>query len=173
MSIEQKTTSPYKKFIIAASIAIPLVVAILFKVKITGVDLTFLPPIYAGINGLTAILLIIALIAIKNRRQSLHENCMKVCLILSLVFLACYVAYHMTTPSTHYDGSYPVVYYFILISHILLSIGVVPLVLFTYLFAMEGNYSRHKKYAKIAWHIWLYVALTGVVVYLLIAPYYK
>jgi putative membrane protein len=171
--VEKK--SPYVKFIIAVSIVIPVLVAVLFKVKISGYDFTFLPPIYATINGITAVLLVSAFIAIKNRKQVIHERLMKTCMILSAAFLAMYVLYHMTTPSTTFGGIGAIrnVYFFILITHILLSIGVVPLVLFSYLHAWQGNFARHRKLAKIAFPIWLYVAVTGVIVYLMISPYYR
>lgn len=158
--------------IISASIAIPLVVALLFGVKIDGVDLTFLPPIYAGINGLTAILLIAALVAIKGKNMNLHRALIRTSLVLSLIFLVCYVAYHMTSESTPYGGDYRLLYFVILISHILLSVAVVPLVLFTYLFAWQGDFERHKKWTKITWPLWFYVAISGVIVYLMISPYY-
>ncbi len=161
-----------KTLIIAASVAIPVVVAILFKVKIEGVDLGFLPPIYAGINGLTAILLIGALVAIKRKNQQLHRTLIRASLFLSLIFLVCYVAYHMTSEPTPYGGSLAGLYYVVLVSHILLSVAVVPLVLFTYLFAWQGNFERHRKWTKITWPLWFYVAVSGVVVYLMIAPYY-
>ncbi|OFZ09035.1 MAG: hypothetical protein A3D92_18830 [Bacteroidetes bacterium RIFCSPHIGHO2_02_FULL_44_7] len=159
--------------IIVASIAIPLVVASLFGVKIDGVDLGFLPTIYAGINALTAVLLIAALIAIKRKNRTLHSQLIRVCLLLSLLFLASYVAYHMTSESTPYGGTYRMAYFTLLISHILLSIAVVPLVLFTYLFAWQGNFERHKKWTRITWPLWFYVAVSGVIVYLMISPYYK
>lgn len=163
-----------KTLIIIASVAIPVVVAVLFGVKIPGVDLSFLPPIYAGINGLTAFLLVGALIAIKNKNRKLHETFIKTCMVLSLLFLACYVAYHMTSDSTPYGGESvsKYIYYFILISHILLSVIIVPIVLFTYLFAWQGNFERHKKWTRFAWPMWFYVAVTGVIVYRMISPYY-
>ena len=173
MSNMPKKSENFKRLIIAASIAIPLVVAVLFKVKIEGVDLSILPPVYATINGITAVLLVLALIAIKKRNIKLHEGIIKMCLLLSLLFLGCYVAYHMTSDPTVYEGAYKAVYYFILISHIILSIAVVPLVLFTYLFAWQGDFVKHKKYTKIAWPLWFYVAVTGVIVYWMIAPFYK
>lgn len=161
-----------KTAIYIASIAIPLVVAVLFKVQISGVDLHFLPPIYAGINGLTAILLVFALIAIKQKNRKVHRMFIRFSLLLSLVFLACYVAYHMTSEPTAYLGDSKTLYYFILISHIVLSVAVIPIVLFTYLFAWEGNFEKHKKWTRFAWPIWMYVAVTGVIVYLMISPYY-
>jgi putative membrane protein len=169
-----KEKGPYHKLIIVLSVVLPLAVAILFKVKIPGYDLSFLPPIYASINGLTAILLVIAVVAIKNQKRKLHENLMKTCIGLSAAFLVMYVLYHMTSDSTPYggEGSMRNVYYVILISHILLSVAVVPLVLFTFSRALSGNFERHKALAKFTFPIWLYVAITGVIVYLMISPYY-
>ena len=172
MSINQNNTSLYKKVIICLSVVIPIAVAILFKVKIPNVDFSFLPPIYAGINGLTAILLIIAFMAIKSKKVNLHKNIIQFCLLLSLLFLLCYVAYHMTSEPTEYLGNYRGLYLFILISHILLSIIVIPFVLFSYLFALEEKFDKHKKLTKISFPIWLYVAVTGVIVYFMISPFY-
>ena len=100
---------------------------------------------------------------------------MKTCMGLSAAFLVLYVLYHMTSESTAYGGDGPVkyVYYFILITHILLSVGVVPLVLFTFSRGLRSDFPRHRKLAKITFPIWLYVAVTGVIVYLMISPYYK
>jgi|LakMenE29Apr09ns_1017244.scaffolds.fasta_scaffold05894_2 putative membrane protein len=177
-------SSKYRKLVVAVSIIIPIAVAALFGIKIEGVDLSFLPPFYATLNGVTAILLISALAFIKTGNMKLHQRTIQVCLGISLLFLVCYVAYHMTSDTTLFGdlnhdgvvdsniGSIKYVYYFILASHILLSIAVIPLVLFTYLFALEGNYTKHKKYTRFAFPIWLYVAVTGVVVYWMISPYY-
>lgn len=162
----------FRKLIVIVSIVIPVAVAALFGIKVEGVDLSFLPPFYAGINGVTAILLITALVAIKSKNMRLHQRLMQVCLGLSLLFLLCYVAYHMTSDSTPYGGSMKAVYYSILISHIVLSVAVIPLVLFTYLFAWEGKFDKHKKWTRFTFPIWLYVAITGVVVYWMISPFY-
>ena len=161
-----------RKIIIAVAIVVPLVVAALFKVKITGIDLGFLPRIYAGLNALTAFFLILALLAVKRKNIVQHRFFIRICLLLSILFLLLYIAYHMTSDPTSYGGNYPVIYYFILISHILLSIAVIPIVLLTYLFAWEGDFERHKKWNRFAFPIWLYVAVTGVIVYLMIAPFY-
>ena len=161
-----------RKVIITVAIVVPLVVAALFKVKITGIDLGFLPRIYAGLNALTAFFLILALLAVKRKNIVQHRFFIRICLLLSILFLLLYIAYHMTSDPTSYGGNYPVIYYFILISHILLSIAVIPIVLLTYLFAWEGDFERHKKWNKFAFPIWLYVAVTGVIVYLMIAPFY-
>jgi putative membrane protein len=172
MSNNNLPSSKYRKLVVAVSIIIPIAVAALFGIKVEGVDLSFLPPFYASLNGITAVLLVLALIFIKKGNMKLHQRTIQTCLAISLLFLLCYVAYHMTSDSTVYEGSYKAIYYFILISHILLSVAVIPVVLFTYLFALEGNYVKHKKYTRFAFPIWLYVAVTGVVVYWMISPYY-
>ncbi|NNE01863.1 MAG: DUF420 domain-containing protein, partial [Eudoraea sp.] len=153
----------------------PLVVALLFRVRIPNVEpLSFLPPIYATINGVTAILLIIAVWAIKKGKRSLHQRIMTSCIALSLLFLIMYVAYHMTSDSTSIGGEGVVryFYFFVLITHIFLSIVIIPLVLLTFAKAYVKNFERHRKLARITFPIWLYVAITGVVVYLMISPYY-
>jgi putative membrane protein len=187
------TSAPNKtnlrKWIIAVSIVIPIAVAALFGIKIEGVDFSFLPPIYATINGTTAALLVLALIFIKRGKIQLHQKTIQTALGLSVLFLLCYVAYHMTSDSTLYGdldhngnlsakelelvGPTRLAYVILLISHIFLSVAVIPVVLFTYLHAWEGNYQKHKKWARFAFPIWLYVAVTGVIVFFMISPYYN
>ncbi|MGG7036597.1 MAG: DUF420 domain-containing protein [Flavobacterium sp.] len=183
----------YKMPIIIVSVLIPLAVAILFSVKLKdfGIDvkpLSFLPPIYATINGITALLLLIAVKAIKNGNRIVHENVMKMAILCSVLFLGMYVAYHMTADSVRFGdadhdgilssaettavGSLRYVYFFILATHILLSIAIIPMVLVTYVRALSHRFDKHKKLAKITFPLWLYVAVTGVVVYLMISPYY-
>ena len=137
--------------------------------------LTFLPPIYATINGITALLLVAAVYFIKNGKRKIHENLMKTCIGLSLLFLIMYIAYHITSDPTPFGGSgfIAFMYFFILITHILLSIIVIPLVLVTYLKAFKSDFVSHKKIARITFPVWLYVAVTGVIVYLMISPYYS
>ncbi|WP_445383124.1 DUF420 domain-containing protein [Robiginitalea sp. IMCC43444] len=171
----QKNAPNLNRWINIISIAIPVVVAILFGVRLPNVEpLSFLPPIYAGINGLTAVLLLVALWAIRSGKRTLHQNLMTTCIVLSLLFLLMYVAYHMTSDSTPFGGEGWVryLYYAILISHILLSIAVIPLVLRTYARAYLKDFAAHRKIARITFPIWLYVAVTGVIVYLMISPYY-
>jgi len=183
----------YSKLIIAVSIIIPVVVAILFGVKLKdfGYDvepLSMLPPVYATINGITAIVLVWAVLAIKKGNQKLHERLMTFAIALSVAFLVMYVAYHMTADSTKFGdlnhdgvldlaesakvGSIRYLYFIILITHILLSIAIIPLVLITYVRALAQRFDRHRKIAKITFPIWLYVAVTGVIVFLMISPYY-
>ncbi|MEO0058366.1 MAG: hypothetical protein RLZZ312_13 [Bacteroidota bacterium] len=174
-TLEQK----YNPWIVILSVAIPVVVAVLFSVKLNDFGfnvqpLSFLPPIYATINGITAILLVTAVWAIKNKNRALHETLMKAAIACSVLFLAMYVAYHMTSESTKFGGEGFVryLYFFILISHITLSIAVIPLVLISYVRALAQKFENHKKITKYTFPIWLYVAVTGVVVYLMISPYY-
>ena len=172
----------YNRLITATSIAIPVVVAILFRVRIPNVEpLDQLPPIYAGINALTTIFLLIALVAIKQGKRKLHERLMKVNILFSLAFLVMYIAYHMTSDPTPYgivDGVFvasqtsKIIYFTILISHIILSIVLIPLVLVAYSKTVLVDFVAHKKIARIAFPIWLYVTITGVVVYFMISPYY-
>lgn len=169
----------YKNWIIVLSIAIPLAVAALFGVKLKDYGiavepLTFLPPIYASINAITAVVLVLAVIKIKKGNKKAHERLMKFAIILSVLFLVLYVAYHMTSDSTSFGGEGVIryIYFFILLTHIVLSIVIIPLVLITYVRALAERFDKHKKLAKITFPIWLYVAITGVVVYLMISPYY-
>ncbi len=188
----------YDILIWVVSVLVPIVVALLlfmkwdydqlvFDMRIPNSDpiilldnlpiakpLTFLPPIYATINGLTAILLVLAVYYIKNGKRKIHESLIKVCIALSLSFLVMYIAYHLTTDPTSFGGTGLIsyLYFFILITHILLSIVVIPLVLISYSRAIKSKFILHKKIAKITFPIWLYVATTGVVVYLMISPYY-
>lgn len=176
---ENNLDQKFSKFIVVVSILIPVVVAILFNVKLKdlGVDvepISFLPPIYATTNGITAIVLIAAVIAIKKGNRKLHERLMTTAIALSVAFLVMYVAYHMTSDSTKFggEGAIRTVYFLILITHIFLSIVIIPLVLITYVRALASKFDKHKKIAKITFPIWLYVAVTGVIVYLMISPYY-
>ena len=133
-----------------------------------------MPPIYASINALTAFILVLAFWAITNKKIKLHQRLMQTAMMLSVVFLAMYVAYHMTSDSTKYggEGILKYVYYIILITHIILSIIVIPFVLITYVRAIIQNFEKHKKIARITFPLWLYVAISGVLVYIMISPYY-
>ena len=165
-----------KKLIILLSVIIPLVVAMLFGVSIdTEIDFSILPHIYAGINSLTFIFLLLALWMIKSGNKKRHQQFIFVSIILSVLFLVLYIIYHITTDSTPFGGEGLIryIYFFILISHIILSIVVIPLVLIALAWASEEMFVKHKKVARIAMPIWLYVALSGVIVYLMISPYYS
>lgn len=179
----------YRKLIIALSIIIPVAVAALFGIKIEGVDFSFLPPIYATINGITAAVLVISLMAIKNKLIGMHQRLNTFAVILSTAFLVMYVLYHIASAETKFGdqdgdgilndaeilsvGSMRYLYYALLISHIALSIVVIPFVLFTYVKGMSMKIASHKKLARITWPMWFYVATSGVVVYMMISPYYQ
>jgi len=169
----------YNIWIIILSIGIPLAVVALFSIRLKsfGINvtpLTFLPPIYAAINGITALLLLFAVSAVKRGNRVLHERLMKIAIGCSVAFLVMYIAYHMTTEETKFggEGIAKYIYFFILPTHIILSIAVVPLVLISYVRALGQSFERHKKIARITYPIWLYVAVTGVIVYFMISPYY-
>ncbi len=175
MSEDVVAGKKYNRWIVILSIAIPVVVAALFGVKIPNAEpLSFLPPIYASVNAFTALILIAAVTSIKNGNRKRHELLMKTAIGCSVAFLAMYVAYHMTSNSTPFggEGTIRYVYYFILITHIILSIIIIPFVLITYVRAITSDFDRHKKIAKITFPLWLYVAVSGVIVYLMISPYY-
>ena len=176
MTLDQNVNKKrYRTLIWILSIAIPVVVAILFNMKISGVErMGFLPPIYASINGITSIILVVALFQIKRGNKKTHERLMKTAIVLSVLFLLMYIVYHMTSEATKYEGEgiLRYVYFIILISHILMSIVVIPLVLITYFRAITGQVEKHKKIARFAFPLWLYVAISGVIVYLMISPYY-
>lgn len=186
-TLEPTKIKPYRTLIVGVSILIPLVVGLLFRIRIPG-NLAFLPPIYAGFNALTAFSLVGALIAIRKKNIELHRKLIRFALLLSVLFLVCYVAYHLTSDPTLFgdsnkdgilsrqensaSGSLRWMYIILLVSHIALSMAVIPLVLFAYLRAWAGEFQRHKQIVKYAFPIWLYVAITGVIVYWMIAPYY-
>ena len=159
------------------SIAIPLAVAVLLGLptKLNLGDWVYnLPHVIGGLNTLTSICLILALIAVKKKNIMLHKRMTSAAFILGAIFLVCYVIYHASAPSTPYggEGALRYVYFFLLISHIALSIGVVPMVLLAFFYALNGMIDKHKKIVKYTFPIWLYVSVTGVTVYLMISPYY-
>ena len=174
MTVKSSLSKKYNIYIVILSIAIPIVVALMFSVKLDVELPIFLPPIYAAINAITGVLLLIAVWAIKNKNRILHERLMKTAILCSIVFLVMYLAYHMTSDSTKFggEGTIKYIYLFILLTHILLSIIVIPFVLLTYVRAITNDFEKHKKIAKITFPLWLYVTISGVIVYLMISPYY-
>lgn len=185
-----------KLVIYGLSIVVPMVVAALFSIRLDTTPLSFLPPIYATINGITSLVLIGALIAVMKSNLRLHKALIQCALILSTLFLICYVAYHITSSTTYFgdinhDGvlsqmeqsaikTTKLIYYPLLGSHIILSIAVIPLVLITYLRGLrteilgsgQDAYRKHKRLARVTYPIWLYVTISGVAVYAMISPYY-
>jgi putative membrane protein len=165
----------YDGIIKVVAIAIPLVVALLFGIR-TKVDLGSWTKILPHLNGLlntsTAILLSIGYFYIRNKNIKMHRRIMLTAFALGSLFLISYVLYHLTNPSTAYEGGVKVIYYGLLISHVLLAAIVVPFVLYAVYYAISGQIERHKKIVKWTLPIWLYVSVSGVIVYLMISPYY-
>jgi putative membrane protein len=157
------------------SVILPVVVAILFGVKL-HIDLPFdkylLPFINAIINASSAVLLIAALVAIKAKSVTWHKRFIYLSMLLSLVFLLLYVAYHLVSEPTEYIGNYRSIYIPLLIAHIIFAAIQPPFVLYAFLFGFTGQNEKHKKLVKISYPIWLFVAISGVVCYLMISPYY-
>ena len=157
------------------SFVLPVVVAILFGVKL-DIDMPFniyiLPLINAILNGLCAVLLIWALIAIKQKNIALHKNLIYATMALSVLFLLVYVAYHLLTPPTKYTGEYGFIYFPLLIAHIILAAVQPPFVLYAFLYGYTGMYEKHKKIVKWSYPIWLFVSISGVICYLMLAPFY-
>ncbi|MEL6556542.1 MAG: DUF420 domain-containing protein [Bacteroidota bacterium] len=180
------------RIIAIVSVVIPLAVAVLIflpqKENFLGDWVKNLPAFNALINSATSLLLISALVAVKKGNIELHKKLMMSAFFLGAVFLVSYILYHLTVPSTKFGdlngdgvlsdaeslaaGGIRYFYYFILLSHILLSIIVVPFVLMAFYFALTDKIEKHKKLVKFTFPIWLYVSVTGVLTYVLISPYY-
>lgn len=166
-----------KLFINLLSVAVPLVVAVLLGVR-QKIDLgewtKVLPHCIGAINTLTAICLVFGLVFIKAKRVEAHRWAMLGGFSLGGLFLICYVTYHLSNPSTHFGGVGFIrwVYYSLLLSHIGLSILVLPFVLRALYYGLTGRFELHRRVAKIAFPVWLYVSVSGVLVYWLISPYY-
>lgn len=162
--------------IMVISIALPIIVAVLFGVKL-NISLPFdehiLPMINAFLNGGAAVLLIGALIAVKSKNIVLHSRFIYLAMAFSLVFLLLYVFYHIVTESTKYGGTMGYIYYPLLISHIILAAIQAPLVLYAFLYGYTGQVEKHKKLVKFSYPVWLYVSITGVICYLMISPFYE
>ena len=177
--------------IIVFSVIVFSAVVLLSKVKL-GVDLGFDVHLFAMINALinscVTILLVLALLAVKRKKYETHRNLMLTAMVLSVLFLVSYICHHLLAGDTRFGdinhdgfvneaektaaGSLRIIYYIILGTHIPLAGIILPFILFTAYRALTGEYTAHKKLARITWPVWLYVALTGVAVYLLISPYY-
>lgn len=176
--VSVKNNKLYLTLIGILSVLIPLVVAFLlfkpFDTKISGLNVYFLPHLNAVLNSGTAICLMIGFLFIKQKKENTHRTFMMSAFVLSSIFLVSYVIYHNNAESTHFggEGTIRIIYFFLLITHIILAAAVVPLVLLAIYFAFTKQIKRHKKMVKWTFPVWLYVAITGVVVYLMISPYY-
>lgn len=178
-TISDKNNKRNLQVIYAISILIPLAVAFLFFgnniTKIPGLDVSYFPHINAVLNSLTFICLMVGGLAIRQKNVKIHRASMMSAFLLSSVFLVSYVLYHNNAPHTKFggEGLVKMVYLAILLTHILLAIAVVPFVLLAIYYAWTGQIESHKKIVKYTYPIWSYVAFSGVVVYLMISPYYK
>ncbi len=165
-----------KKVIWGVSVAIPLVVIVLLQLprQAVGFDTSFIPRLNALINSAVSVLLLVGYGLIRQKRRELHRKVMLTAFGLSVLFLLLYVLYHLTHEEVRYGGSglLRFIYLFILITHIGLSVFIVPLALFTLRPALMGQYSAHRRLARWTLPLWLYVSVTGVMVYLFLAPYY-
>ncbi|SIT92818.1 DUF420 domain-containing protein [Pontibacter indicus] len=169
-----------KKFLVVIailSITIPVVVAMLFFMPKEGsnaVDVSFLPTLHAILNSMTACLLVVGYYNIRKGNIKVHRTAMASAFGLSAIFLVSYVTYHFLGERTIYggDGYLKLFYYFILLTHIVLAVVIVPLVLLSVYFALSEQFTRHRRISRWTFPIWLYVAVTGVLVYIMISPYY-
>lgn len=134
------------------------------------IDLRFLPAVNAGFNALAASLLVAGYVAIKRKARRLHKYCMVSAFVASTLFLVCYVSYHYVHGDTRYQGTGPIrtLYLAILASHVLLSMSVVPLALSSFYFALRRSFTKHKRVTRWALPIWLYVSVTGVVIFFML-----
>jgi len=188
----EKNDQKAKILIWTVSIIVFVAVAFLSKYKLT-IDLGFNPHLFAKanafINSVVAFLLLAGLIAIKQKKYSLHKMIMLNAIALSVLFLLCYIGHHLLAGETRYGdinhdglvddaeilqaGCLRTFYYIILITHIPLAAIILPFILFTAYRALTGEYEQHKKLTRITWPVWFYVAITGVIVYYMISPYYS
>lgn len=172
-----KNDKQARLLIYTVSFVVFAAVAILSRVKLEvdlGFDIHVFALINAVINSMVSILLVWALVAVKNKKYVQHKNIMFGAIILSVLFLVSYIAHHLLAGDTVYggEGNIRYFYYFILITHIFLAAIILPFILFTAYRSLTGEYAKHKKLAKYTWPLWLYVSVTGVLVYLMISPYY-
>lgn len=171
----KKNDSKAKGLIFTVSFVVFAVIASLSRIKLDvelGFDKHLFAKINAVLNSMVSILLIAGLATIKMKKRKIHENIMLTAMVLSILFLVSYICHHLFTGDTVYQGAYRSIYLVVLITHIILAAVILPFILFTAYRALTGDYQKHKKLARVTWPVWLYVSVTGVVVYLLISPYY-
>lgn len=158
------------------SVTVFLLVLLMRRYKIdTEIDFSFLPAVYSSINIVTALLLLAAFYFIRVRKNmQAHRQTMQLAVLCSGVFLLLYVVYHFTTAETHYCGvgTWRIVYFVLLISHIILAATILPFILLTYIRGITSQFKRHKRMARWVWPLWLYVAVSGPLVYLMLRPCY-
>ncbi len=157
------------------SFVVLLLVGMMRRVKIdVGIDFSFLPPLHASLNALAAVILIFAFYFIKNGQVENHRKAIYAAMVCSALFLVSYVLYHFTTAETKYggQGTMRTVYFILLTTHVVLAAVILPFILLTFTRAYTNQFERHKKMARWVFPLWLYVAITGPVCYLMLKPYY-
>jgi putative membrane protein len=167
-----------KSLILVVSFVVFIAIVILGRVKVNvqlGFNVHLFARINAVINSTVTILLIAGLIAVKKKKYHLHKRIMLTAIILSVLFLVSYICHHLFTTETRFGGGGFIryVYFFILSTHIVLAAIILPFILFTAYRALVAEWPAHRKIAKITWPVWLYVSVTGVLVYFFISPYYQ
>ena len=159
------------------TVAVLGLVAAMRKIELPlpeGVDLSFLPAVHASLNSLVAVFLIIGLVMIKRKNVVAHKRAISAAMICSVLFLLCYVTYHITTSETKFGGTGTIrtVYFVLLVSHIILAAVSFPFILFTWIYGFTNQVQKHRRMAKYVFPVWLYVAVTGPICYLMLRPYY-
>ena len=178
MAVSTKIEKSVSAGIVIFSAIVVGLVGAMFIISPPDITLPFdpkiMPKFHAIINFCVSLLLMASLYFIKNKNVKLHQYCNVSALVLSGLFLISYVIYHSVSESTKFggEGMIKYVYYFILLTHILLAAIILPIILFTFMRAFMGQFDRHRKIAKWTMPLWLYVSITGVIVYLMISPYY-
>lgn len=167
-----------RTLIITVSVVIFVAITVLARVKLNvslGFDEHIFAKINAGINSAVTVLLLAGLLTVKNKKYQLHKRIMLSAMVLSCLFLISYICHHLFTGETKFGGTGTIryIYYFILGTHIVLAGIILPFILFTAYRALIGEWLQHRRLAKITWPVWFYVAVTGVVVYFMISPYYN
>jgi len=174
----QKNDKKAKRLIAAVSIIIFGAVVILDRhiihPEFTLFNVHYFALANAVINSVVALILIAALRAVKSKRYTLHRNLMIAAMILSVLFLLSYICHHLFAGDTAYGGQGAIryIYYFILFTHIALAAIMLPFILFTAYRGLTGEWKSHKKIARYTWPLWLYISVTGPLIYWMIAPYY-
>jgi putative membrane protein len=178
LPVWKKNDSRARILIISVSLIVFIAIVVLSRTKLNvslGFDEHIFAKINAVINSTVSVLLIAGLVSVKNKRYLLHKRIMLSAMLLSCLFLLSYICHHLFAGETKFGGQGTIryIYYFILGTHVVLAGIILPFILFTAYRALTGEWARHKKLAKITWPIWLYVAITGVLVYVMISPYYS
>ena len=170
-------TKNYNSLIYIVGALLAIAVAVIYvtpKIDMSGTWMDNLPLVNASINGTVSILLVLGLIFIKRGNISAHRKAMTSSILLSALFLVSYVAYHITHESTVFggEGTIRYIYLFILLTHILFAMVIAPLVLISFTRGLSERFDKHRKIARITWPLWFYVSITGVIVFIMISPYY-